>query len=260
MISRIDEMGHAEALAPLLLPIIQIDTDNHVRADHPQTLNNIQTDTAEAEDHGVATRLRLCRVDHRADAGGHAAADVTDLVERRVWIDLCQRNLRQHGEIGKGRGTHIMQDRLALDRKTACAVRHHTLALGGADRLAQIGLRVETIFAFTTFRRVERNDMVTRRNTGHTRANLADNPCALMTENGREHAFRISAGQGEGVCMANASGHDLDKNLAMARAIKINFHDFKRLAGSHRDSGTRLHLHFLLWRHSCDGVPVLQSR
>ena len=41
--------------------------------------------------------------------------------------------------------------------------------------------------------------------------------------------------------MADTGGHDLDKNLALAGTIKIEFHDFKRLASSNRDSGTRLH-------------------
>ena len=73
MVGRVDEMGHAETLAPFLLVIVQIDADDHVRADHPQALNDIQADAAKAEDHGVASCLCLGRIDHRANAGGHAA-------------------------------------------------------------------------------------------------------------------------------------------------------------------------------------------
>ena len=102
--------------------------------------------------------------------------------------------------------------------------------------------------------------MVSGRHTGHAGPDLAHDPGPLMAENCREHAFRIRSGQGEGVGMADTGGHDLDKNLALAGTVKIDFHDFKRLAGSNRNSGTRLHLHFLPWRRSCDGVSFLPSR
>ena len=51
-------------------------------------------------------------VDHRADAGGDAAADVADLVERRVLADLRHRDLRQHGEIREGRAAHVVMDQV----------------------------------------------------------------------------------------------------------------------------------------------------
>ena len=140
-----------------------------------------------------------------------------------------------------------MQNRLALDRETACPVRHHTLALRAPDRLAQVGLWMKTIFAFTAFRRVKRDHMIAGGDTCHTGANLANDAGTLMTKDRRKHSLGIGAGQGESVCMADAGGHDLDKHLAFARAVQIDFHDFKWLAGSHRDSGTGLHRPFLPW-------------
>ena len=134
-------MRHAELFAPFLLGRIDVDADDHLRADQPQALDDVETDAAEAEHDGAATGLDLGRVDDRADACGHAAADVADLVERRVLADLGQRDLRQHREIGKGRGAHVvMNDLLAIVGKPAGAVRHHALALRGADGLAQVGL------------------------------------------------------------------------------------------------------------------------
>ena len=81
MLRRVDEMGHAETLAPLLV-IVQIDPDDHVRPDHPEALNNVQADAAKSEDDSVASRLGLGCIDYRADAGCHAAADIADLVKR----------------------------------------------------------------------------------------------------------------------------------------------------------------------------------
>ena len=92
----IHEVGHAEFLGERLALRIQVDADDAVRAREPRALHDVQADAAEAEYHDVRARLDLGGVDDRADAGGHAAADVADLVERRVLADLRQRDLRQH--------------------------------------------------------------------------------------------------------------------------------------------------------------------
>jgi hypothetical protein len=42
---RVDEVRHAEALAPLLLGIVGLDADDNVRACEPQSLDNIEPDT-----------------------------------------------------------------------------------------------------------------------------------------------------------------------------------------------------------------------
>ncbi len=82
---RIDEVGHAEAFAPFLLAVVEINTDDHVGACKLQALDDIEADAAQTEDDGSRTCLDLGGVDHRADAGGYAAADVADLVERGRW-------------------------------------------------------------------------------------------------------------------------------------------------------------------------------
>src|ERR1700726_1121791 len=81
---RVDEMRHAEAFAPGLFLRIKIDADDHIGADKTQALDDVEPDAAEAEDDAFGAGLDFRRVDDSADAGGHAAADVTDLVERRV--------------------------------------------------------------------------------------------------------------------------------------------------------------------------------
>ncbi len=218
MIGRVDEMGHAEALAPLFLVIVEVDADDHVRADHPQALDHIEADTAEAEDHSVAARFRLGGVDYRADAGGHAAADIADLVERRGRVDLGQRDLWKYGEIGECRSAHIVQDRLAVQREPAGAVRHYALALRGADRLAQVGLRMKAIFALATFRRVERNNMVARFQRGHISTDLKYDTRALMPKDGWKQPFWVRPRQSISVSMANAGGFDFHQYLTGFRS------------------------------------------
>ena len=79
-------------------------------------------------------------IDHRADAGRHTAADVAARVEGRVLADLRDGDLRQHGEVRKGRAAHIVVDRLALIAEARGAVGHQAFALGRADRGAEVGL------------------------------------------------------------------------------------------------------------------------
>ena len=72
----VDEVGHAEPAAPLLARRVDVDADDHVRADQLGALDDVEADAAQAEDDDVGARLDLGGVDHRADAGGDAAADV----------------------------------------------------------------------------------------------------------------------------------------------------------------------------------------
>jgi hypothetical protein len=50
---RVDEMGHAELLAPGLVVGVDVDADDHVGAGHFQALDHVQADAAQAEDHGL---------------------------------------------------------------------------------------------------------------------------------------------------------------------------------------------------------------
>src|SRR5947209_19748137 len=100
---RVDEMRHPEALAPGLAVGIDINPDDHVGAGKPQPLDDIETDAAEPKYDGGGAGLDLGGVEHGADPGRHTAADVADLVERRVLADFRERDLRQHDEIREGR-------------------------------------------------------------------------------------------------------------------------------------------------------------
>src|SRR6476646_2946718 len=81
---RIDEMRHAESLAPLFLVVVGVDADDHVGAGEPQALDHVQSDAAEPEHRAFRPGRHLRGVEHRTDTGGDAAADVADLVERGV--------------------------------------------------------------------------------------------------------------------------------------------------------------------------------
>src|SRR3989475_11806836 len=140
-------MRDPDLLGERLARRIGIHADDHVGAGQPRALDHVEPDAPETEYHDVRARLDLGGVDHRADAGGHAAADVAHLVERRVLADLRQRDFRNHGVVGKSRSAHVVEELLAAQRKTAAAVWHHALPLRDAYRLAQVALAGEARFA-----------------------------------------------------------------------------------------------------------------
>ncbi len=105
---RVDEIGHAKLAGHVHLGLVDVDADDLVSANHARALNHIKADAAEPENHHIAARLHLGVEDHGADACGHPAADIANLVKGRVLADFSQGDLWQHGVIGKGGTAHIM--------------------------------------------------------------------------------------------------------------------------------------------------------
>src|SRR3546814_12397722 len=107
-------MGHAELAAPFLAIGVDVDADDLVGADHPGALDDVESDPAETEDDDRLARLNICGVDHRADPGGDAAADVAARLERRVLTDFRDSDFGQPGEVGEGRTAHLVENRPPL--------------------------------------------------------------------------------------------------------------------------------------------------
>ena len=240
---RIDEMRHAESPRHGLAFRIDVDADDHIGAHHLRALNDIEPNAAKPEDDDIGARFHLGRIDHRADARRHAAADVADLVERRVLADLRQRDFRQHRVIRESRTAHVMHDGLALVAKAARPVRHQPLALRRADRRAEIGLVARAALALAALRRIERDHMVAHFKRLHTLADFHDNARAFMAEDRREDTFRVRTRQRESVRMADARRLDLHQHLALLGPIKLHSFDFQRLSFFKSHSGTHIHHH-----------------
>ena len=234
-------MGHAEALAPFLLGVVDVDADDHVGAGELQALDHVEADAAQAEDDGGGARFHLGGVDDGANAGRDAAADVADLVEGRGGVDLGHRDFRQHGVVREGRAAHVVVNLLALVGEARGAVRHQALALGGADGGAQVGLARQAGRALAAFRRVERDDVVALLHRGDAGSDIDNDARALMAEDRREQALGVRAREGELVGVADAGGLDLDQDFARLRAFEVDLHDFQRLSGFEGDGGAGLH-------------------
>src|SRR5438094_1416336 len=219
---RIDEMRDAEFLGERLARRVGVHADDHVGAGHARALDDVQPDAAQAEHHDVRARLDLGGVDHRADAGGHAAADVAHLVERRVLADLRQRDFGHHGVVGESRSAHVVEELLAPEREAAAAVWHHALPLRHAYRLAQVGLAGEAVFALPAFGSVEGNDVIAFFHARDSRPHLGHHACALVSENRREQALGVGARARELVGVADAGRLDLDQHFARLRPLQLH--------------------------------------
>ena len=87
--------------------------------------------------------------------------------------------------------------------------------------------------------------MVIDRDTLNACAQFANNTSAFVAEDGGEDTLAIKPVERVGVSMADAGRLDLNQNLALLRAFKIQLNDFQRLLGLKGDSGTGLHGHIL---------------
>src|SRR5262245_16455188 len=206
---RVHEMRHAELLAERLALRVDVDADDLVGAGHPRALDHVEADPAEAEHDDVRARLDLRRVDHRADAGRHAAADVADLLERRVLADFRERDLRQHRVVRERRAAHVVVHHLAADRLPAGPVWHHALALRRTDRGAEVRLARRAGLALAALRRVERDDVVALLERPDARAHVHDDARAFVAKDDGKEAFRVRAGARELIRVADAGGPDL---------------------------------------------------
>src|ERR1700676_4508767 len=238
---RIHEVRYAEFLGQSLAAGIQIHADYLVRAHHACTLNDVEADTAQTEHHHVRSGLHLGRVDHGADARGHAAPDVAHLVERGILTDFRQRNLRQYREIRECGTSHVVVHHFLADGKTAGAVRHHALALSGADCSAQIGFPRRARFALPAFGRVERNDMIAFAQAGDAGAHVDDDPGAFVAQYRRKQALRVGARTRKLIRMANPAGLDFHQDFARPAPIQIDGGGLQGFPGGEGDGGFGLH-------------------
>ncbi len=166
-------------------------------------MNHVQANAAQTKDNRAAADLDLGGIDHSTDARRDAATDIANLVKRRVFADLGQRDFRHNRVVGKGRAAHVVMDGRAIKhRETGRTIWQKPGALGAADLLAKVGFGIEAILALTALRRVKRDHVITDLKAGNTFADLNDNACALMAKDRRKNALRVIARAGEFVCVA----------------------------------------------------------
>ena len=84
-------------------------------------------------------------------------------VQRRLGVDLRQRDLRHHRRLGERRGAHEVADRLAAARQARRAVGQVAEVLLLADRQADVRPRAAAVDALAALGREQRDDVVAGR-------------------------------------------------------------------------------------------------
>src|SRR5690554_5537814 len=241
MILGIDEVGRTELTRQLEFIRVHVNRDDTAGLSHLRTLDHRQTDGPKAKHGNGRARLYLGRIENRPDTGGHAATKQADLVQWRFLGHYRQRDLRHYGVFAESRATHVVVQRLAIKRKARGAIGHQPLPLGRAHGATQVGLAREAEFTLATLSGVERNDMVTRLDAGDALTHRFDNTGAFMTQYRGEQTFRVSTGKRVSIRMAYTSRHHTYQYLSCLGVLNINLGQFKGLARSYSNGGTRFH-------------------
>src|SRR5690606_20558476 len=160
VIFRVHEIGRAHFASQFEFLRVGIHCDDTTGFCLYRALDHRQANPAQTEYRNGITFFNLRGVMHRANTGGHATAQQTDFIQRCLWVDLRQRDLRANGVFAKGAGAHVVVDWLTVIRETGGAVWHQAFPLRGAHRLAEVGFAGFTELTLATFSGVERNNMV----------------------------------------------------------------------------------------------------
>lgn len=198
---RVDEVGGAELARPLLLAGVNIDNDDLGSAVGDGTLDDAEADAAGAEDGDLAALLDVGGDGGGAVAGGDAAAEQAGAVHGGLRLHGDDRDVGDDGVLAERGGAHEVEDVLAAGAEAGGAVGHHTLALGGADFAAEVGLARLAELALLALGGVESDDVVAGLDVGDALADGLDDTGTLVSENDREGALGILAGEGVGVCV-----------------------------------------------------------
>ena len=206
-----------------LQPVVgEVYADDPFRALQPRACDGAKANHSGAEYNAGRARLHLGRVDRSAKAGRKATGEKAGVVEWRLFRDVRQGDLRHHGVLSEGRGSHEVTQRLTIERKARSAVGEVALALLLADRKAKVGARIEAVNALAALRREQRHDMVADRNRADALTYRLNNAGALMTEHGRRVAGRVNTRGRVEVGVADAAGNEPHQHLAGLRFGKVN--------------------------------------
>lgn len=123
-LARINKIRHTELPRELRLGRIQIDTNDTRCTHHASALNDVETNATEAEYSNCRARFDFHCERHGTNTSRYTTADVTNLVKGGILSDFGHRDFGQHGEVGKRRASHVIENRLAIQSEPTRMIRH----------------------------------------------------------------------------------------------------------------------------------------
>jgi hypothetical protein len=165
----------------------------------------------------------------------------TCVLERRLGVDLRQRDLR-HDRVLRERGRpHEVTDRVAVPPESRRPVGQVALVLLLADGQAEVRSLAAAVHTLAALRREERDDVIARGERRDVRADLLDHAGALVPENGRRVAGGVCARGRVEIGMAHPAGDEANERLARARLGELDLLHDERRAEFLEDGGADLH-------------------
>lgn len=210
---RVDEVGRAKLLGPLLLAGVDIHDDDLAGSLLNRTLDDGQTNTSGTKDSHVAALLNIGRDARSAIASGDTAAQQAGPVHGSILLHRHDRDVGDDGVLREGRGAHEVQDVLTLALEAAGTVGHHALALSGANLAAKVGLAGLAELALLALGGVEGDDMIAGLDVGDALADGLDDTSTLVSQDDGEGTLGILAREGVGIRVADTGVVDLNADL-----------------------------------------------
>ena len=129
--SGVDSVAGAHGQRQAAFVDIGIDGENRFGAGGLGPQQRRKADTAQAPDGDALAGADLCRVEHRADAGEHGAAEQRGDFRRHVIVDLHGRAFIDDGVGGESRQAHMVVNGLVAFGQPAASTQKLALAIGG---------------------------------------------------------------------------------------------------------------------------------
>ncbi len=131
-----------------------------------------------------------------------------------------------------------MIKRLPVVRKTGGAVWHQAFALRFANRDTQVGFARTTKLTLAALCGVKWDHMVAGFDAGYAFTDFNYNPGPFVTENHWEDTFRVIAGEGKCVGMANTGMGDFNQHFTFSVVQR----QFQRFPAVYREQMQRQHV------------------
>ena len=168
-------------------------------------------------------------VHRRAPAGGHAAADQHGLVERQVVVDLDRGVLVDDAVLAEG-AEHAHRAVLPARAGDREALAGQVALEDGRAHVADRLLAARAVAAGAAVRDERADDVVADLDPRDARADLLDDPGALVAEHHRQPGLEVAV-RDVHVGVAQAGVRVADQHLALPGPVEVELLDLDRLAG-----------------------------
>ena len=261
-----DAVGGAELLGLLALVGQRVHRDDVGRPGMGGTLDGVDADPPDAEDHDRVAGGDLGRVDRRAPTGRDPAAGQHGLIQRQVVVHLHARVLGDGGVLGEGPDHAHRAEVLALGVEAEAPIGHAALQDGRAQ-VAQVLLPGRAPAAVAAGGDEGADHVVAGLDLADARTDLLDDAGAFVAANDREPGHDVAVPKVL-VGVAEPGRHVADQHLAVPGPVEVELDHLPvpaqlpehRALGLHRPASFTRRVPDMVWRWPWGGPRLDATR